>query len=309
MDTREKILEILEKLDSSKRLNSQFEKVKQDKKVLETSVADILLALDKKNSEIEKFEKLTLTGIVSSVMGTKSKNLEKKRDEYLELSNRYERLKKELATTNFEYEILNGKTENILKLKKELKVLLEKREKELMNEDSEQGQTLKQVVYEILNEFEVKEQIENAINITENLQNKLTLLSAALRDAEASSSWRRGRSKHNSIQLERALVKSREYNLDCRLIINKLENSLRHLGYSTLDINIELLDFKDFSGNILEYLFSDFFIKKRVADNIINVEHIYKKVRNIKNVLNQKLVETDEKIVKLENVKKKIILS
>ncbi len=309
LSTKEKILDTLKKIDELKQLNTEFSKTEQNRKLLKSLVTKLLKNLEKKNSEIEELEKLSLKSLFSSVVGTKSNKLNNLRDEYLQLSKRYDNVKKELATIDFEYEILNRKLDNLTKLKKELEVLSDIREKELMSENSTQGHTLKQIVNEKLEEVDRKENIERTIDIISQLFTKLTLLNAALRDIEGSKSWgSRRKFKYGSIQGERALTKAKEYNLDCKLLINKLEHFLRYLGYADVDINLRLLNVENFSGSIFQNIFSDLVIQRRVADAIDNVEQVYREVNAIKDKLNNELVECDKKIERLENVKKQVIL-
>ncbi len=309
LNTKEKILDTLKKIDELKQLNTEFSTVEQNRNLLKCLVASLLTNLEEKNGEIEELEKLSLKSLFSSVTGTKSGKLDNLRDEYLQLSKRYDDVKKELATIEFEYEILNRKLDNLTKLKKELEVLSDIREKELLSENSTQGHTLKQIVNDKLEEVDKKENIERTIDIISQLFTKLTLLNAALRDIEGSKSWgSRRKFKYSSIQGDRALTKAKEYNLDCKLLINKLEHFLRYLGYSDVGINLRLLKVENFSGSIFQNIFSDLIIQRRVADAIDNVEQVYRDVNIIKNNLNKALAESDKKIERLENVKKQVIL-
>lgn len=307
-ETKEILLKVVSQINDLEIVENEFSRVEQNKEKLKSSINDSLRKLERKNKEIEDLTGFSFGGLVTSIFKDKKKLLDFKHDEYYKLSKHYDSLKNEMSTIEFEYKILNKKLNSLLQLKQKLKALIEKREKELIAENSSQGFTLKKVIEGINKEFDFKYKTQNAIKIIDKLFTKLTLLSAALREVEGHSSWKTRRSRRSLHSRNTAINNAKEFNIESKLLLNNLDNALRDIGDSIGRIDLRIIDFESYFGVLFDNIFSDLIIKKRVSEAVVNVENVYQKLKTMKFELEKRLKKSSSNISRLNEVKEKIIL-
>lgn len=307
-ETKKILSEILSQINDLELVEKEFSRVELNKEKLKSSIDESLKKLEKKNREIEELSGFSFGGLVTSIFKDKKKLLEFKHDEYYKLSQHYDSLKNEMSTIDFEYNILSKKLNDLLQLKQKLKALMEKRENELLSENSQQGNTLNQIIDDISEKNTILEKTQRAIKIIDKLFTKLTLFSAALREVEGYSSWKTRRTRRSSYERNTAINNAKEFNIESKLLLNNLDNALRDIGNSIGRIDLRIIDFESYLGVLFDNIFSDLIIKKRVSEAVVNVESVYQKLKLMKYDLENNLKDYSEKISRLKQVKTKIIL-
>lgn len=305
---KEKIQELKNELSNMESIELELNKTLTNKSKVQDKIKMLLMKLEEKNSEIEKILGFSVTGMISSIFVDKKKTLEEKREEYYILSKEYENLKSESSTIQFEYDILNRKLIHFTKLKKELEGILDKREYELLHENSISGNTIRKITNELNQNIQTIEIIQSTIKLISTLLNKLTLLSASLQEIESLTSWSRHRVRGSSSQKRRAIAKAKEYNIECKLLLNNLDNSLRNINYSSVVLDINLLNFESFLGIFFDNIFSDIILQNKVAVALSDIERIYQKLKRIKRDLEQEVISYKSKSENLMKAKKNLLL-
>ena len=114
------------------------EQVKVTKLELKETVAEfegLGKKLNKELRDIEKLERLSTKAIFYKVLGSKEKQLEKERQEYLELSLKEEDLSNSIDLLEYELNILEAKISSRTDLNNRLKKLKNEREEEIIKTD------------------------------------------------------------------------------------------------------------------------------------------------------------------------------
>jgi len=309
-DTKVRIKEVLNQIKDLELVENEFVLVEQNKESLKVSIKKLLVSLEKKHNEIEELLHFGFKRIVSSIFNDKKKLIEKKRNDYYQLSKKYEILKTEQATVDFEYKILYKKINGLTKFKKELEYLIEIRESELIMERSSQGNSLKKIVSDIKSEKSILDRTENSIKIINSLFSKLTLLSASLQEVESYTSWKgaRYRGRYSSRQKQKAIQDAKEYNIESKLLLNNLDKSLREINYTFRTIDLKLINFESLLGMFFDNIFSDIILQNKISIAVDEVERVYQKLKKIKLDLIQIRSDTNLKIKRFNEVKNSIIL-
>jgi len=306
---KDKIQELKKQISEMELVEKELNHVKLNKEKNENQIKNILVLLEKKNIEIDKLLSFSLTGAISSIFIDKKKTLEEKRNEYYELSKQYEKLKSESSTIKFEYDILNKKIIQLTGVKKELEALLEKREYELLNENSAEGNTLRKLSKDMGYHVQVIDELEEAIKFINRLLNKLTLLSASLQEIESLTSWSRPRIRRSSTQKRKAIANAKEYNIECKLLLNNLDAILRNLNYTATSIDLNLMNFESFLGIFFDNIFSDIILQNKISVAISDVERVYQKLKRIKKDLEQQINKNKISHNRILEARKNLLLS
>jgi chromosome segregation ATPase len=305
---RERIHEILGKIDQLSIVQSELERADRSAQSLEYNVRDTLELLEKKNREISSLESLSLMRFVRSAFIDRQWHLEKKREEYLALSKEYDAYKTELSAIEFEIDILEKKLDDYEKLKKELEVQLENRMHELITENSSQGQALARVKEESSSLKEKNASLQTARTLSDKCFTNLTLLSAALRDVESWTNWKR-RHKKNMAGNSKAIAirKAKEYNVETRLRLNELSSILQKLVITHSSLEVNLISFENQFGMFFDNFLSDIVLNKQLQEGVANVEYVFRNLKNVKKLLEEKIRENEENLSRLSKVKDRIL--
>jgi hypothetical protein len=307
--TKDKIAQTIKKIRDLQIVEKEFTSIEGRKKKLNEDLLKLLNFLENKNHEISKLERFSVGGLIKSVFIDKKKTLEQKRDEYYELSQQYEKLKSEISALNYEYDILERKYNDLLRYKQELEALIEKREKELFTEDSSEGLTYRNIIDDI-NEIETaKQKVLFSISIIDKIISKLTLLSAALREVEGYGHWKsRRRMRRTNSYKSVAIRNAKQYYLESDLMIKKLEKSLVNIDIENIEVNLKPIEFQGFVNVFFDNFITDIILKKKINDAVDNVEDVYQNLNILKNELNNKLIDLNKKIDRLQLVKKDVVI-
>jgi hypothetical protein len=216
-------------------------------------------------------------------------------------------LKAEKAASVFELEILNRKISQLGVLKQELQVMMENRENELLNANSDQGMALLNVRKETEEANLKLRKLNSSYELSDRIFSTLTLFSAALRDVESSITWNRKKQFMAGNSKEVAMRKAKEFNVECRLMLNDLGKMLRELDISYKSLDVVLVAFENEFGMFFDNFISDMIMKKRIIEGVENVEYVFQNLRNVKANISEKIKETEVSRQRLFSVKDKIL--
>ena len=307
-ETKKRLIEVQKKISELDEIKSEYILVEQKRDDLEVSINKLLKRLEEKNSEINSLEKFSIGGAIKSIFIDKNKTLEQKRDEYYALSQKYDREKIEKASVDYEFKILNKKLNSLTKFKKEFEYLIELRAKELLNENSSQGHSLRQ----ILQDYEEERELNKNLNITavliDKVLNRLTLLSAAFREVESYISWNRPRMRNYSFNKRQAINRAKELNIESKLLLTELEKSFRKINYTYRTLDLQLVNFENIIGMFFDNIISDFILRQNLSNAVAEVESVYQKSKRIKKDILNLLKKSEKNLNRLNEVRESIIL-
>jgi hypothetical protein len=305
---KEKIQELVIQINQLSFIENEIVRAEKSAQSIDLNIRETLDLLEKKNLEIERLQSFSVTGLISSIFVDKKFELENKRNEYYQLSKEYDSLKAEKAASVFELEILNRKISQLGVLKQELQVMMENRENELLNANSDQGMALLNVRKETEEANLKLRKLNSSYELSDRIFSTLTLFSAALRDVESSITWNRKKQFMAGNSKEVAMRKAKEFNVECRLMLNDLSKMLRELDISYKSLDVVLVAFENEFGMFFDNFISDMIMKKRIIEGVENVEYVFQNLRNVKANISEKIKETEVSRQRLFSVKDKILI-
>ena len=307
-EIRERIQEITKKIGDIKVVESELSRVQLNMEQIQSSLDITLSALEKLHTEIESMQKFSVGGIIKSVFIDKKATLELKRDHYYKLSKKYDALKSEKAATEYEMNILKRKMNDLATLNSELQLLMVRRENELLDNKSDKGLALENVLSEIKNEKLFQNKCNNLVENSENLLQNLTLLSATLQDLESSLNWNKNRHRRTFSNRAVIITRAKEYLKNIQFQINPYIRDLRNIGIILDDLSMPTIRFDNEFGMFFDNIISDFVLKRDLMNGIQNTERLFQNIKRIKNEILSKITISEEKIIQLTSVKEKIIM-
>lgn len=304
---KERIQELMIKIDNAKIVETEILKAQDSLDKLEYEIKDILENLDKTNNEIESLQGFSFKGMVKSIFIDRQSSLEDKRNEFLILSKKYDELKKEKDIADFEMNILNRKISDLGVMRHELKAILEQREQELRSENSSQGIALNNLITDIDNIGNSISGLKSTLSLCDQIFSKLTIFSASLRELENNLSWKKNKHYNSRSDREISIRKAKEYNVENRLVIHELEKRLREYNLFKNGLDLGLIAFENEFGILFDNFISDMIMKKRIIEGIANIEIVFQNLKNVKTALEAKIVFFENEKIRMLDIKEKML--
>ena len=305
------VRETIEKLESLKTIQSHLTETKNGLKQLYGEIRSMDKQLDKELKDIEKLERVGVRSLFHKTLGTKEAQLEKERQEYLELSLKHKELKKEIALLEYEKELLTKKIRSIKEVEKKLTQLKKEREKELKNNlDPQIRQEFRSLLETIDFNHALRREIEEAHNAGAKCLKILEKVIALLKNAGEWGRWdmygdkrRSEYMKHRSLDQALKNIPVAQHNL------NLFKKELADLGEKEVVLQLDNVHFNKFRDFFFDNLISDWIVQQRIKNTLNNVEATHSHVRRIIMSLEQEFKLVNKKIQELDTAKDKMIMS
>ncbi len=310
-EIQSKIRSTIELYEKLVRLKSHIAEIDNN---LSDSYARIKLLdkkLDSELKDIEALEKIGIKSLFYRTLGSKEEQLDKERQEYLDLSLHFNELKKEVELMEYEKKILTKKILELPTLEKELPILKQKRKEEIliggMTEiKAELMLTFQNMDVQIKLKTEIGEAIREGNKCIQLLDNILNHLSNAsdwgkwdMRGNDRRAGYMRKKSIDNAINI----LPSAQHQLNLFLReMNDLEEE--NLGISLQDIHFNR--FKDF---FFDNLISDWIIQQRIKNTYYNIESTQSHIKRIILSLGNENKKVEQLLKKFHDKKEALILS
>jgi len=305
------IKEALTKYETLKRVNVHIDEIDNQLKSAYQKIKQLDGQLDKELKDIDELDRIGVKSLFYKTLGSKEEQLEKERQEYLDLSLQYNEYKKEVELMEYERELLSKKLNSIGELEKQISSLKERRKKEIL---ADSNNPLKNEFEELVHQLDVnialQTEINEAIQEGEKSLEVLSKIFSFLRQAEDWGRWdmygdnRRAKyAKQQSVQRALRLLPSGQHQL------NIFMRELKDLGENNIVIKLDTVHFNKFRDFFFDNLISDWIIQQRIRSTLSNVESTHSHVKRILLSLVQEQNTINKKMNTLSERQDQIILS
>lgn len=299
--TATKIDEVLESLAKLEAVEVHYESLLEQEASMVGQQEDIELQLAKELKDVEKLESTSLKSVFYNVLGSKQEQLEKERQEYLELSLRHTEHLKSLELIAYEKEVIGGKLSDIGSLRQELQALKAEREKEILSTPSILRNKL---LYNSKQTDEATNHIQRLLEtqkLTEATVQSLQIVIGHFRKAKDWGNWdmgskrsyHYGRLKHNAI--DQAVNEANRTNL----LLQSMGKALKSVGYQTSNLVIGFDSFSGFMDVLFDNLISDWIVQAKIKKALSSTEAVYNRVMSIKQLVVTDIQKTKDAKVQL----------
>ncbi len=297
-NTAERIDITIKKLTKLESLERHYNSLldQEEQMLIEKDALEI--ELTKELRDVEKLENLGIKSLFYKVLGSKEQQLEKERQEYLQLSLKHTEHLKSLDLIKYEKEILVDKVQHVDVLRNELRDLKVTREKEILKAPSALRNRLMTILEgrddAIKRGTELKETIRKGKATMDSLGRVIHYFRKAQDWGQWDMSRNRGyhysRMKHNAI--DSAVNESHRSNL----LLKSFTNDLHEVGYKAGNMSIRFQSFSGFMDILFDNLISDWIVQSKIKNALSNTEAVRDRVNSI-------IVSIDNEVQGVEEIK------
>lgn len=281
----------------------EFDRVLDKKDKIEAKMIDEL-------EDINNLEKLGVKSIFYKVLGNKEQQLEKERQEYLQVTLQHKELVNAIEVIEFEKKILEKKLVVIDELEINLEKLKKVREQEILATPGRLRNELN-LIHKKTDELHLYGvELGEATLLGERTLQSLEVIFTHMKKAKEWGNWdmiqgNRGRYqkslKHNAI--DRAMNEvSRS-----KLLLRNFNKELSDIGYSNQRLALQIENISRFPAIIFDNLISDWIIQNKIKSVLSTIGNLMDEIQLImKSLLNDR-ANSDEELKALELEKNRLL--
>jgi hypothetical protein len=268
------------------------------------------IQLKKEFHDIEKLEKLSVKGLFHQVLGSKEEQIEKERQEYLQVSLKYNEAKKSVELLEYEQNLLEGKTKDLALLENRINTLIKKREKLLIESNTPAG---KQILDLLLVVDANRAFIANVEQVKKTGEEVILILDKMIEHLRQAKNWGQwdmaGRQRGASYLKHNQIDRARDLSYHVKHVLVRFENDLSHIyGQEQFNLSFEFNSFSKFTDIFFDNLISDWIVQQKIQNALSNVLTVRDKVVRILQSLDAEIGKADNKLIQLEEQRKQFII-
>lgn len=266
--------------------------------------------LKKELRDIEKLEGLSTKAIFYKILGSKEKQVEKERQEYLELSLKEETLRKEIELLEYEVNLLEGKAQAKPNLEKTLEGLKVKREEEIIRYDPKLRNKLLTISNSIEENFRFKAELEEALEVGSICLNLINQTLNQLAKVRNWGQWSGNNRQHSMNQMMKrgAIDRARNLSFQVKHHLNLFEKELNDVG-ERVRFNLDPKSITGFSDFFFQNIITDWIMNQQLTKAINGTASLRDDVAQLISKLKQALTKTVNQLNDLNEKRDKVLLS
>lgn len=303
------IKEVLEDFTSLSNVKSHVDEIEIQLRDAYKKIKVLDKKVEKELRDIEELEKIGIKSLFHKTLGDKDKQLEKERQEYLEISLKYNEYKKSVELMEFERDLLAKKLNNLDPLKRKLEDLKNQRLTEILRSSNS---TIKTELQELLHKTDVSlalnKELEEAILEGEKSIKLISVVSSYLTKAGEWGRWDMyGDNRRAAYLRKQAIDKARRNLSQAQHQLNLFARELKDLGENNITFNLDLIHFNKFTDFFFDNLISDWIIQQRIKSTLNSIESTKDYAKRILLSLIQEKESNNSRLVELNKSKDSIL--
>lgn len=259
--------------------------------------------LAKEYAEYEHLQGASLKGTFYSILGSKEKQLEKERQEYLQLTLKYDELKERMKLVEFELGVLSNKLTEYNESYKRIESLKEERKKQLSTSNSPDALRLRELLAKQDDIVVFQQDVQEALAIGDQLQQMILQLIHLLKSARNWGRWDMGSrsaqykyKKHTNIDI------ARQQAFNIQQLLPRFNKEVRDVfsNYAGLQSDLEVDRIAAFTNVFFDNLLSDWIVQQRIINTYNQAAALLDHVKRIMSSLQIEQNKSDKDIKNLK---------
>jgi len=286
----EKLLVLYEEKNRKDKVHYHLEELYRDMERKEIQLVDLKEIMHQEFLDVEKLESKSLYGLFLTVLGNKKQQLEKERQEYLQVFMKVEGLKQHLIILAEEKELLQKTYSGLQTVDKDFEQALSKKIELLVKVDACPPR-LTEYLKKIANyRIKIKE-LETCIKKGEVARKYLRNVITGLDEIEQ---WGYENKKMSTTRIRKKIKRLNKEIYVANSFLQKFEHELGCLqGHFDFDFQREITQFQNFMDQFVDTLITDWIVKQRIfnADNL--VDNLRDKIVQLSETLTYEIEKTN----------------
>ena len=294
------ILELKEKLREYDKIASLKDSKLEELSKKKFQGDQLMIVLDKERKDVEKLESLSMSSMLSTILGNKYEKLDKEKQEYIEAKLKYEEWMDNIDRLEEEVKQLKISLIDYRDIKSEYKDLISEKEELIIREGGSAGIKLKNLTMNIdESKIDIKE-VSEAIDAGEKTLESLGEVRKKLKSAKGWGTWDiLGGGFISDIAKHSAINEANQISVDVQHNLEAFKKELSDVNEFT-DIQVNLSSFAQFADFFFDGIFADWFVQTKINNSLNNVNGTIEKIQEIISDLDHNLVDLKQSLRKDE---------
>ena len=308
---QEEIKKLLEEHQILKKAEARLRELTHELNKTRQEVITLEKMVQKEYEDVENLEKLGMKALFHKVLGNQEAQLEKERQEYLQVSLKYDQVRKTVDLLEFEQNILQKKSGSIGAIETRLNELSRIQEKELINMEGAGAMEIKKINSQIETQHRLKIDVKEAEKAGVKSLECIDGVVAGLQQAHNWGQWdMSGRNPMSNHLKYTAIDKAKDWAYEANRQLKVFEKELLDV-YRQIpqDFQLHLDSVNRFIDVFFDNLITDWIIQQKIYNALNNTLNIRDKVVRMIKTLETEHPRIDQAIEELEITKKQFILN
>ena len=306
----QQLTKIIKKHERMKRVQAHLEGLGKQIKEMNSTLKKLSRQVDKEQKEFENMEKLNLKSVFHKVLGSKEQQIEKERQEYLQVFLKYNEAKKSLELLEFEKQTLEKQLIDEATIEAEYQRLLQAKEAELIRMDPKVGIALRNIFKEKETKQRMIVEIQEAITAGERALHSLNQVVGYLNKARNWGQWdMANRGGHASMMKHSSVDRARSASHQAKIELQRFSDELQDVYGENFNFPFQIESFSGFMDMFFDNLISDWIIQNKIKNSLANCLSVRDKVIRLAGSLKAEVPVVEQEIKDLEKKRKKIIIN
>lgn len=290
------------------------------KRHFETTMNQLDAAFEKKDSienqmikeleDINKLEKMSVKSIFHKVLGNKEEQLEKERQEYLQVTLQHKEIINAIEVLDFEKSVLEKKVVSIDDLINELEGLKEVRASEILSTPSNLRNQLKLIhkKQDDIKRYEVE--LKEAYSIGASTLKSLDIVMRHLKNAKDWGSRDMMTSRNGGYvksQKHGAIDRAMNEITRTKILLHNFNKELSDVGYSNTRLGLQVDSIARFPGIIFDNLISDWIVQNKIKGVLSTVSNLNDDVTLIMHSIQKDLKQSVDELEAYESEENRLL--
>lgn len=290
----------LEELQSIVKVQSHLEGIKQSLMDKNKELEVVEKQMRKEENDVTVLEGKGVRPLFRKILGDKESQLEKERQEYLEISLKFNSLKDQIEVLEFEGDVLQKKVLNIKTVEQEVETLKDLREREILSglESSLQNE-LRLIIHKMDNMVILKREIRESIDAGAISSRYLVELANLLKQVLNWGTWP-SQSTYNEMVKRSRIAQASKLVAKVQYQLNKFGKEMEDLGEQNMYFKLDKGGMANFSSYFFDNLITDWIIQKKIKNSLNNVMLTNDRIVRTVQSLNHELEKIDRSMSELQ---------
>ncbi len=303
------IQETIGELEILKKVNSHLTEINTQ---LQASYAKIELMdtqLDKELRDIDELDKIGVKALFYKTLGSKEQQLEKERQEYLELSLKYKQLRSEVELMEYERNLLKKKSLRLPEIQNKLLQLKKLRQNEILSgPDLQLREDYLKIIEKLDLNIAINKEIDEALISGHESIKAIERIIAALNRASDWGEWVSYNDRQAKYAKKRAMDEAIRLLPVARHRLNLFLKEMSDLGENNIEIHLNPIQFNSFTDFFFDNLISDWIVQKKIVSTKNDVLNTLSYMQRLIMSLESESQVVKKELINLKDQKENILL-
>ena len=306
-DLNKELTEILELRRRKDRLQRQFELARQQRRKESERLEAQEKQLRKERQDVERLEKLSLTGLFVTILGSKEEQLEKERQEALAASLKYQQSQDALRRIDDDIASLERDLQAVGDPDLRYESVLRQKENLLAQSGDARARRLLEIGEQLSGDQSQQREVAEAITAGKAALGDLRAVIDSLRSAEGWGTWDllgggllATAAKHARIDYASGAVNAAQYSLQT------FQRELADIGSQVGDL-ITISSFDTFADYFFDGLIVDWIVQSKIQESRSRAESMAQQVEQILSRLDSRSKDLEMQLASLNAEKQRIL--